>query len=49
MTSGTQITSDISLPTGLRTRFSTTTTTELPGRPKRIESRECRLVNSKVL
>jgi hypothetical protein len=49
MTSGTQITSDISLPTGLRTRFSTATTTELPGRPKRIESRECRLVSRKVL
>ncbi|TFU06059.1 hypothetical protein EUV02_03320 [Polymorphobacter arshaanensis] len=49
MTSGTQITSDISLPTGLRTRFSTATTTELPGRPKRIESRECRLVSTKVL
>ena len=49
MTSATQITSDISLPTGLRTRFSTATTTELPGRPKRIESRECRLATTKVL
>ncbi|MGL4543584.1 MAG: hypothetical protein ACRCUI_13845, partial [Polymorphobacter sp.] len=49
MTSTTEIVSTISLPTGLRSAFSTVTTTVLPGRAKRIESRECRLETSKVL
>jgi len=48
MTSTTEIVSDISLKTGLRTHFSTTTTTTIPGRPPRTESRTCALSDKKV-
>lgn len=49
MTSSTDMTSTISLPTGLRASFATTTRTTLPGRPARSEGRRCTLRDTSVL
>lgn len=49
MSSTTELASEISLPTGLRTHFTSATTTVIPGRPKKLESRDCTLVTDKVL
>jgi hypothetical protein len=49
MTSTTELVSSISLPSGLRTHFSSATTTVIPGRPKKIESRDCVLVGPNVI